>query len=93
MARTIIALTKEQKETIKSVTGMDLDSLTVEKIDEQTAKTLDLNVAELEDRVNPVIEVPAPAQTKVAQPVLQAGTVYVGVTPTNTVLVQALPRV
>ncbi len=92
MAVVNIALTKEQQETIKKVTGLQLDTLAVEKIEGgKAAGKIDLNVSELEDRVNPAIEVPA-ANTAMPIAPINPGTIYLGVTPTNTVLLQTLTR-
>lgn len=79
MALVDIPLTQEQRQKIKEATGLDIQRLTVEKVDDAR---LDLKVEELEDRVNPLIE--EPSGTPIARPrratSLAPGTVYMGVT-------------
>ena len=95
MATVSIDLTEEQKATIKETTGMELDSLTVEKIDDDAASELDLNVEELEDRVNPAIETwnaPALEGGQFGSQRVQPGSLYLGVTSGKDLLLQANPR-
>ena len=85
MPMVTISLTDEQKSQILDATGLDFESVTVERIDDDAAAELDLNVEELEDRVNPAIEIPAPAQIQggdlgaKASERLQPGGIYLGI--------------
>ena len=87
MPKVTISLTDDQKSEILDATGLDFESVTVERIDDDAAAELDLNVEELEDRVNPAIEIPGPAQLQSpggelgakASERIQPGGIYLGI--------------
>jgi len=91
MARAEIKLTDDQKKQITSVTGLVIETLTVEKMDQKREKELALHVEELEDRVNAAIEEPGAMPTtgsRVLTNPLARNSLYVGVTAKNRLLFQ-----